>query len=168
MGPILAPWTLLLWCTCDQAKTLSDKASYRKISQSISAEKLGVDIVVSPWNLTGSLAAVLPGSLSNFKVIRWFWTHPLQRRDFANIGGKKMVKAPSALLLKTPLIAGSDKIVSSSQRGLFRLVVFSNAVIPRIILFVIRWHASKADKQLIAGMIPERNHLDLIWLAVLL
>ena len=48
---------------------LTSKMSYCKILQSWEAAKLYIEILKSPRNLNGSLAALLPSCLSNFKVI---------------------------------------------------------------------------------------------------
>ena len=47
-----------------------DKTSYRKISWSLEAARLGDTMVVSVWNLTGISAALLPRSLSNYRAVR--------------------------------------------------------------------------------------------------
>ena len=47
--------------------SLSDKTSCRQITWSLEAARLGVIMVVSLWNLTGTSAAAL--SLSNFRAI---------------------------------------------------------------------------------------------------
>ena len=52
--------------------SISDKTSYRKISWSLEAARLVVQIIASLWNLTGTSAALLPRCLSNFEVIRQF------------------------------------------------------------------------------------------------
>ena len=49
--------------------SLSDKTSYRQISRSLEAARLGVIMIVSLWNLTGISAAVLPRCLSNFRAM---------------------------------------------------------------------------------------------------
>ena len=53
------------------------KTSYRQISWTLEAARLDVVMVVSLWNLTGILAALLPRCLSNFRAIEknivWFW-----------------------------------------------------------------------------------------------
>ena len=49
--------------------SLSCKTSYRQISWSHEAARLGVIIIVALWNLTGISAALLPRCLSNFKAI---------------------------------------------------------------------------------------------------
>ena len=49
--------------------SLSGKTSYRQISRSLEAARLGVIVIVSLWNLTDSSAALLPECLSNFRAI---------------------------------------------------------------------------------------------------
>ena len=49
--------------------SLSGKTSYRQVSWSLEATRLDVMIIVSPWNLTGISAALLPMCLSNFRAI---------------------------------------------------------------------------------------------------
>ena len=44
--------------------SLSGKTSYRQISWSLEATRLGVIIIALLWNLTGSSAAALPRGLS--------------------------------------------------------------------------------------------------------
>ena len=58
----------------------SDKMSYHKGSWNLDATRLVVLIVALPWNLTGTSAAVLLSTLSNFRVTRqyqiqipWLW-----------------------------------------------------------------------------------------------
>ena len=50
--------------------SISDKTSYRKISWSLNAARFVFGIVRSLWNLTGTLTALLPMCLPNFKVMR--------------------------------------------------------------------------------------------------
>ena len=52
--------------------SISDKTSYRKISQSLEAPRFVFRIVRSLWNLAGTSAALLPRYLSNLKAIRTF------------------------------------------------------------------------------------------------
>ena len=52
--------------------SISDKTSYRKISQSFEAERFVFRIVRWLWNLAATSAALLPRSLSNLKAIRTF------------------------------------------------------------------------------------------------
>ena len=61
--------------------SMSDNASYRKISQSLEAARLVFRIERSHWNLTGTSAAVLPMCLSNLKAMRWFKL-PISRLRF--------------------------------------------------------------------------------------
>ena len=49
--------------------SLSGKTSYRQISWSLEAARLGVIIIAPLWNLTGTSAALLPRGLSNFRAI---------------------------------------------------------------------------------------------------
>ena len=68
--------------------SLSDKASYRQISWSLEAARLDVIMIVSLWNLTGILAALLPTCLSNFRAIRKVYTLISCLRDFTRSCGK--------------------------------------------------------------------------------
>ena len=54
---------------CQGLYSLSGKTSYRQISRSLEAARLGVVLIVSLWNFTGISAAVLPRGLSNFKAM---------------------------------------------------------------------------------------------------
>ena len=57
------------WSFSKQGSVLiSDKPSYREISQSNEGTRSGVKMFVSLWNLTGTSAAVLSRYLSNFKA----------------------------------------------------------------------------------------------------
>ena len=49
--------------------SLSGKTSYRQISRSLEAARLGFIMIVSLWHLTGISAAVLPRCLSNFRAM---------------------------------------------------------------------------------------------------
>ena len=49
--------------------SLSGKTSYRQISRSLEAARLGVIMIVSLWNLTGISAAVLLRCLSNIRAM---------------------------------------------------------------------------------------------------
>ena len=49
--------------------SISVKTSYRKISWSLEAARLAVQIIASLWNMTGTPTAVLPRCLSNFRAI---------------------------------------------------------------------------------------------------
>ena len=48
--------------------SLSGKTSYRNISRSLEAARFNAVIIVSLWNLTGILAALLSRYLSNFRT----------------------------------------------------------------------------------------------------
>ena len=52
--------------------SISDKTSYRKISQRIEAARFVFRIVRSLWNLAGTSTALLPWCQSNIKAIRIF------------------------------------------------------------------------------------------------
>ena len=52
--------------------SVSDKTSHSEISWSLEATRLSVWIIASLWNLTGTLAALLPRCVSNFRVIIQF------------------------------------------------------------------------------------------------
>ena len=67
--------------------SLSGRTSYRKISWSLEAARLGFRLFQSLWILTGTSAATLARCLSNFRAIRSLW-HPISLRDFARFGGK--------------------------------------------------------------------------------
>ena len=54
---------------CQGLYSLSGKTSYRQISWSLEAARLGVIIIAPLWNLTGASAAALPKGLSNFRAI---------------------------------------------------------------------------------------------------
>ena len=66
--PIPRPWTEGL--NVLGPASISDKTSYCKISQRLEAARFVFRTVQSPWNLTGTTAAVLQMCLSNFKTIR--------------------------------------------------------------------------------------------------
>ena len=71
--------------------SLSGRTSYRKISWSLEAARLGFRLFQSFWNLTNTSAAALPRSLSNFRAIRSLY-HPIaQHRGFARFGDKTSV-----------------------------------------------------------------------------
>ena len=59
--------------------SICDRSSYRKNSWSLEAARFDFRIVQSLWNLTGSSAALLPKSLSDFKSM---WYLNCQSRDF--------------------------------------------------------------------------------------
>ena len=68
--------------------SLSGKTSYRKISWSLEAARLGFKLFQSLCNLAGTSAALLPRCLSYFRAIRPL-QHPISRlRDFTRFGGK--------------------------------------------------------------------------------
>ena len=62
--------------------SLSGKTSYRQISWSLEAARLGVMIIAPLRNLTGSSAALLPRGLSNFRAIGKVETRISRLRDF--------------------------------------------------------------------------------------
>ena len=77
------PYKVLLWariCVAeDQVPVLiSNKTSYRKISQSLDVTRSVFRIVRSLWNLTGTSAELLPMCLLNFKAMRRF-KQPISR-----------------------------------------------------------------------------------------
>ena len=53
---------------------LSSKTPYRQVSWSLKATRLDVMIIISLWQLTGILAALLPRCLSNFRESHSFET----------------------------------------------------------------------------------------------
>ena len=68
--------------------SLSERASYRKLSRSLKAARFGFRLFQSLWNLTGTSAAPLRRCLSNFRTtqlllppISWLW-------DFTKFDGK--------------------------------------------------------------------------------
>ena len=68
--------------------SISDMTSYRKISRSLDAARLVVQIIVSLWNLTGTLAAVLLRCLSKFRAIGQFLPSISWLRDFTRFYNK--------------------------------------------------------------------------------
>ena len=62
--------------------SLSGKTSYRQISWSLEAARLGVIIIAPLWSLTGTSAALLPRGLSNFRAIGKVLTRISRPRDF--------------------------------------------------------------------------------------
>ena len=68
--------------------SLSGKTSYRQISWSLEAARLGVIMIVSLWNLTGISAALLPRCLLNFRAIGKVQTRISRLRDFTRSYGK--------------------------------------------------------------------------------
>ena len=84
--------------------SLSGKTSYRKISWSLGAARLGVIIIVSPWNLTGISAALLPRCLSNFRAIGKVQTRISRLRDFTRSCGKTSYR----LMNRGPDLYNSD------------------------------------------------------------
>ena len=66
---------------------LSGKASYRKISWSLEAARIGYRIFQSIWNLIG-ISAVLPGCLSNSRAIQWLQHRISRLRDLTKSYGK--------------------------------------------------------------------------------
>ena len=68
--------------------SLNGKTSYRQISWSLEAARLGVIMIVSLWNLTGISAALLPRCLLNFRAIGKVQTRISRLRDFTRSCGK--------------------------------------------------------------------------------
>ena len=68
--------------------SLSGKTSYRQISWSLEAARLGVIMIVWLWNLTGISAALLPRCLLNFRAIGKVQTWISRLRDFTRSCGK--------------------------------------------------------------------------------
>ena len=70
-GQVIAPRSVLWDVIIDNLGlySLSCKTSYRQISWSLEAARLGVIITVSLWNLTSISAALLPRCQSNVKAI---------------------------------------------------------------------------------------------------
>ena len=64
-------------------RSISDKTSYHKISWSLEAARLKVEIIASLWNLEGTSVAPLPRCLSNFKAIVQLWIQISRLRDLA-------------------------------------------------------------------------------------
>ena len=65
----LFKFPLLCYIPIQGIYSLSGRTSYRKISWSLEAARLGVIMIPSLWDLTGISAALLPRCLSNFKAI---------------------------------------------------------------------------------------------------
>ena len=78
---IFRPWLQGLY-------SLSGKTSYRQISWSLEAARLGFIMIVSLWNLTGISAALLPRCLLNFRAIGKVQTRISRLRDFTRSCGK--------------------------------------------------------------------------------
>ena len=68
--------------------SLSGKTSYRQISWSLEAGRLGVIMIVSRWNLTCISAALLPRCLLNFRAIAKVQTRISRLRGFTRPCGK--------------------------------------------------------------------------------
>ena len=83
-------WWLTSWLWYHYAGPLllSGKTSYRQISWSLEAARLGVILIVSLWNLTGITAALLPRCLVNFRAIGKVQTRISRLRDFTRSCGK--------------------------------------------------------------------------------
>ena len=69
-SPLLDCRSHMAWVVQQGPVSISDKASYCKISQSLEAARFVFRIVRSIWNLTGTSAGGLPKCLSNFKTMR--------------------------------------------------------------------------------------------------
>ena len=76
------------WQCIQGLYSLSGKTSYRQISWSLEAARLGVIMIVSLWNLTGISAALLPRCLLNFRAIGKVQTRISRLRDFTRSCGK--------------------------------------------------------------------------------
>ena len=73
----------ILWAFVNCASvSISDKTSYREISQSLEGARSDVQTFVSLWNLTGTSATVLPRCLSNFRAIGQFHIQISRLRGF--------------------------------------------------------------------------------------
>ena len=68
--------------------SLNGKTSYRQISWSLKAMRLGDIIIISLWNLTDISAALLPRCLLNFRAIGKVRTRISRLRDFTRSCGK--------------------------------------------------------------------------------
>ena len=68
--------------------SLNGKMSYRKISWSLEAARLGLRFFNSLWNLTGTRAAELPRCLLNFRAIRPLYHLISRLRNFWRSWGK--------------------------------------------------------------------------------
>ena len=71
--------------------SLRGRTSYRKISWSLKAARLGFRLFQSLWNLIGTSATVLPRYLSNYRAIRSLWNLISRLRDFASFCDKTSV-----------------------------------------------------------------------------
>ena len=73
-----------------------------QITQSLVVARLGVEIVIKLWKLTGFLATLLPKLLSNSRAIWPFSTHISQLRDFTRFRNKTFYclvnRSPDVLL----------------------------------------------------------------------
>ena len=68
--------------------SLSGRTSYRQISWSLEAARLGVIMIVSLWNLTGISVALLPRCLLNFRAIGKIQIRISRFRDFTRSCGR--------------------------------------------------------------------------------
>ena len=75
------------------------KPVYRKISLSLGSREICIRIVRSLWNLTGTSAALLSMSRSNFKAIRWCKLPISRLRDFP----RSYDKMPYQILKRGPV-----------------------------------------------------------------
>ena len=86
--PLQKLYRHVYWDVTQGLYSLSGKTSYRQISRSLEAARLGVIMIVSFWNLTGISAALLPRWLSNFRAIGKVLTRISRFRDFTRSCGK--------------------------------------------------------------------------------
>ena len=106
--------------------SLCGKTSYRQISWSLEAARLGVIMIVSLWNLTGISAALLPRCLLNFRAIGKVKTRISRLRDFTRSCSKtsyRLVNRGPALLTHVCTLGNwcakshrSDTLRSESSR----------------------------------------------------
>ena len=88
----------LYWMRALGPVSISDKTSNRKISYSLEGARLGVKMLVSLRNLTGTSGAVLPRCLSNFRAIGQFWIQISRLRNFV----RSYDKTPYRILKRGP------------------------------------------------------------------
>ena len=109
--------------SCQGPVSISDKMSC-KISQRLEAARFVFRIVRSLWNLTGTLTALLPRCLSNFKVMWWFKLSISWLRDFT----RSYDKTSNRILKRDP----DHWLIFPSSPPTFSLILPSQVPAPHI------------------------------------
>ena len=126
------PWFTSYINFCIQGLySLSSKKFYRQISWSLGAARLDVIMIVSLWNLTGILAALLPRCLSHFRTFGKVQTRISRLRDFTKSCGNTSIRSVN-MPWRHPMQSGwnHEAAIALKRFPQYRIIVRASVAFP--------------------------------------